>query len=176
MKGPKIIYEIGTKFGEWTVINDKPIPKGNGYYHFECQCSCGVIRTVSNSNLKRGISTNCGCIRYKNPAHNYQGLGNLSQKYFTRLRKGAEQRHYEFDLTKEYLLKIFNGKCNLSGVDIELNRNTEKQTASVDRIDSSKGYVEGNVQWIHKKLNWLKRSMSDKDFIDWCKLIAKNNE
>ena len=32
-----------------------------------------------------------------------------------------------------------------------------KGTASLDRIDSTKGYVRGNIQWVHKDINWFKR-------------------
>jgi hypothetical protein len=48
-------------------------------------------------------------------------------------------------------------------------------SASLDRIDSSKGYVKGNVQWTHKTVNIMKQAMSDEELIDWCKVIVKNN-
>lgn len=63
----------------------------------------------------------------------------------------------------------------LSGLKIELSINRKNQTASLDRIDSSKGYIEGNVQWLHKDINQMKINFNQKDFIKYCKLIAKNN-
>ena len=48
-------------------------------------------------------------------------------------------------------------------------------TASLDRIDSSKGYIEGNVQWVHKRVNLMKGNMSTENFIEWCNLVVKNN-
>ena len=47
-----------------------------------------------------------------------------------------------------------------------------KNTASLDRIDSSKGYVEGNVQWVHKMINMSKQQYSQEEFIDMCKAVA----
>lgn len=174
--GTKIKVEIGEQFGEWKILDNTPILKGRGHYYYKCKCSCGVQKEVLNSNLKRGISTNCGCLRYKNPAHNYKGLENLSQKYFSRLKKGASDRNLEFKITKRDLLDLFTGKCNLTGVEIKLNRNTEKQTASVDRINSKLGYIKSNLQWVHKRVNWMKRNMSDEELFYWCKLITSKQE
>lgn len=74
-----------------------------------------------------------------------------------------------------------NGKCALSGVDINLSDKLHKFspdystfTASVDRIDSSKGYIVGNIQWVHKTINYIKRDLDENEFIDWCKKIADN--
>jgi hypothetical protein len=49
-------------------------------------------------------------------------------------------------------------------------------TASLDRIDSSKGYEEGNIQWVHKHINFMKRTYSQEYFIDMCKKVADNNK
>lgn len=43
---------------------------------------------------------------------------------------------------------------------------------SLDRIDSNKGYVEGNVQWVHKDVNMMKQSYSNERFIGICCMIA----
>jgi hypothetical protein len=45
-------------------------------------------------------------------------------------------------------------------------------TASLDRIDSSIGYVEGNVQWIYKPLNTMKGTLSNQEFIQLCKEVT----
>lgn len=51
----------------------------------------------------------------------------------------------------------------------------EEITASIDRIDNSKGYVEGNVQWVHKEINKMKFTKSDIDFVHFCTLVADHN-
>jgi hypothetical protein len=48
-------------------------------------------------------------------------------------------------------------------------------TASADRIDSSRGYVEGNVQWVHKWINLMKLDHSQHDFISYCAAVAIHN-
>ncbi len=47
-------------------------------------------------------------------------------------------------------------------------------SASLDRIDSSLGYIEENVQWVHKDVNMMKRIYDNNYFIKMCKLIAEN--
>jgi hypothetical protein len=69
----------------------------------------------------------------------------------------------------------------LSGLSIFFNTNKENNNkiydgnASLDRIDSSKGYVEDNVQWIHKELNCLKMDIPENKLIKWCELIYLHN-
>jgi len=49
-------------------------------------------------------------------------------------------------------------------------------TASVDRIDSSIGYVMGNIQWVHKDINKMKSDFSQELFIAWCGLVASHQQ
>lgn len=49
-------------------------------------------------------------------------------------------------------------------------------TISLDRIDSTKGYIEGNVQWVHKSVNIMKSTLTQEQFINFCKLVAENNK
>jgi hypothetical protein len=98
---------------------------------------------------------------------------------------GAKDRNLEFAITKEYIMQLLEdqqGRCALSGIDIEVPKITSLNgfavapTASLDRIDNTKGYTPGNVQWVHKDLNMMKRSYTQERFIELCKLVAKHNE
>jgi len=59
----------------------------------------------------------------------------------------------KFELTVGYMISLYNyqnKKRALTGLDITLHRNysqgnRDKQTASLDRTDSTKGYVEGRT-------------------------------
>ena len=56
----------------------------------------------------------------------------------------------------------------MSGVPIGF----DDATASLDRIDSSRGYVPENVQWVHKVINRMKGTLSDDEFKSWCRTVA----
>jgi len=83
----------------------------------------------------------------------------------------------ELNITIEYAWDIFisqERRCALSGLELAFPKVSKDKnwTASLDRIDSSKGYVEGNVQWVHKDVNIMKNKFDNQYFINMCKKIA----
>jgi hypothetical protein len=110
----------------------------------------------------------------------YQDIG---QQYFDTLKHRCTQRiKKEFSITIEYIWNLLieqNYKCAITGEQlIPPNKDNygKINTASLDRIDSSKGYIKGNVQWIHKIINYMKSNYSQQDFIEWCRRVVKHNE
>lgn len=73
-------------------------------------------------------------------------------------------------------LFIKQGKrCALSGRVLTMDPTSMAagaSTASLDRIDSHKGYVRDNVQWVHLVVNDLKSNMQQDEFVAWCRDIA----
>jgi hypothetical protein len=68
-----------------------------------------------------------------------------------------------------------NQQCRFTGESLIMwgkRDGTYGGTASLDRIDSSKGYIIGNVQWVHKKIQHVKRNWSDEEFISLCEQVA----
>lgn len=56
-------------FGRLTVIEraeDYVQPNGSRRPRWKCQCECGNIKITTASNLKRGITTSCGCFQREN--------------------------------------------------------------------------------------------------------------
>lgn len=81
----------------------------------------------------------------------------------------------EIDVTPDYLEKLWeeqNGKCAITGLPINLQYwNTRKTpfSASLDRKDSSRGYLKGNVQFVAYSVNMAKNNFTDeqiKEFFD----------
>ena len=99
---------------------------------------------------------------------------------YNTLESQARMRGIEFMVTPEYLEKIFNGYCYISGLPITIGTKSRKSgnndlgTASLDRIDSSLGYIEENVAWCYKKINIMKHTSTLSDFINMCKIITDN--
>ncbi|MHB9023829.1 MAG: hypothetical protein ACYC7E_06585 [Armatimonadota bacterium] len=55
---------IGARFGRITVIGPctrKVYRVGSYAYLYECRCACGVVKTISGSNLLTGDISSCGC-------------------------------------------------------------------------------------------------------------------
>lgn len=92
----------------------------------------------------------------------WKGHGEISGQYWGSLKHGAEIRSIQFDIKIHTAWDLFlqqQGRCALTGEKlIMLAPKDTKRTASLDRIDSSLHYQEGNLQWIHK--HW--QGLSDK--------------
>ena len=72
------------------------------------------------------------------------------------------------------LFLLQNNECAITGMKLELPKNRkERGTASLDRIDSSKGYVEGNVQRTHKHINMMKSNHEYAYFLQLCEAVVK---
>ena len=92
----------------------------------------------------------------------------------------ANKRKIPFNITMEDAwsqFEIQKGICAISKVPIRLVRSLRfdrnKQTASMDRIDSKKGYTKDNIQWVHKKINIMKNTTPQSEFVEWCKKVTE---
>ncbi len=172
--------------------------RGSIVWLFQCICGKYIERVGTDVTRNNSKIRSCGCllkevakrklININNKSGNqhpqFNGYKNLAGYYLSSIRCRARKLNIEYNVSKEFLWNLFerqNRKCNISGVEITLcdsikNKKTNKmlQTASLDRIDSTRGYTKDNVQWLHKVVNKMKLNMTDNEFIEWCKLITKN--
>lgn len=117
------------------------------------------------------------------PNKNTKKFGDIHKSYLYCLKTRAKNKNLDFNIDGDYLWSLFlkqNKKCALSGLEICFPqawgaKSKTKITASLDRIDSNKGYIKGNIQWVHKTINSMKMDMTDKEFINLCKMVAKNS-
>jgi hypothetical protein len=118
------------------------------------------------------------------PVKTTQKFGEIHKSYICTLRLRAKRLDYEFNLNGKFLWELFlkqNRKCALSGIEIGFPqawgvKSKTDITASLDRIDSNKGYTKDNVQWVHKHINTMKMHMTDMEFISICKKVAEYNK
>lgn len=165
---------VDQKFGKLKVLYQI---KGNGICAvWKCECECGELIDATSNRLKHGAKA-CGKCPYR---CNWKGFGEISGEHIAKIKAGAKKRKLEYNLNIEYLWELFliqNRKCALSGRELYFARTKlDEQTASLDRIDSTKGYIEGNIQWLHKDINMAKQSLSQNEFIFLCSEIYKHNE
>ena len=153
------------------------------------ECSCGYVGVRREDHVLSGRSkyckkcaSKCTAAEHGMPPPAFKGIGDLSGTFWHHIQRGAIKRSIEFNITMEYAWRVFldqNKLCALSCVPITLSKHArdgapcwKEITASLDRIDSEKGYVEGNVQWVHKEVNYIKRDLDQDVFVKWCKLIG----
>ena len=158
----------GDKIEDWIFL------KETKNYHCLFKCKCGKEKEVLLYNVLSGKSKSCGCEK----KHLRKGLAEITGEYWCNLKFNAAKRKIDFNLTIEYAWNLFlkqEKKCSISGLFLSFKDNDKFKSASLDRIDSSKGYVEGNIQWVSKGVNLMKWSLSQEKFISLCQKIYNND-
>jgi hypothetical protein len=147
-----------------------------------CKCDCGNIhRTLATNLLSRKIKS-CGCLGSSCGKNNinWKGYEEISGQYWNSLKTNAKRRKIKFSILIKDAWKLYltqNKKCALSDIPLSFSENKKeksKATASLDRIDSSKGYILGNVQWVHKDINFMKMDLPEEYFIEICNKIVSH--
>lgn len=147
----------------------------NNYCSRECaikgasKIRTGVKRGPATKEQKKKLLSICGNRRDKYTPYRYT--------YRT-----IKARYKDVDITIDDLVEIWkkqNGKCPYTGYDLILpeNGNIKKidifHRASLDRIDSSKGYIKGNVQFVSTPINYLKSDKTDEEIRRFLRDIAE---
>ena len=84
------------------------------------------------------------------------------------------------NVTAQDLVELLNkqqGKCALSGAKLTCEKvvgKYVKTNASIDRIIAGGEYNIENVQLVCRALNSFRHDLTVKEFIQWCKKVAKN--
>lgn len=145
--------------------------------HLYCLCKlCNREFKLNRGSF--GLYKSCGCNRTLRGKNNdgFKGYEEISSKFFTHIKRRAISKKLEFNITLEYIWDLFikqERKCKLSGLSITLPKTgSDAYVASLDRIDSSKGYIIGNVQWVHKDINRMKSNFDEEYFVNLCKLVG----
>ena len=167
----------GTFFGKWIVLGYSHYNKEH-YWKVEC-LGCNTEYSRRAGQLVKGRTSSCqSCNSYEREKYSFwSGIDGVSSQYISKLK----HRNKYIDLTLQDIVdqwKKQKGICVYSGVQLTLvqkDTGWTHSTASLDRIDSSIGYVVGNVQWVHKRINTMKNDMSEHEFIVWCQRVVNSH-
>lgn len=169
---------------DWTVVGKELIKEKRA--KVLCKCKCGKEQLVICDRLESGEAKGCRDCHPVNGAnsHLFQGVGEISISYLRKIVSQAKERNINVSVTAEELWELYikqNKKCALTGLDIDFGKHVHRQktklqsqTASLDRIDSKRGYVAGNLQWVHKHVNIMKNRYDNDYFKQICKLVTEN--
>lgn len=128
--------------------------------------NCNSTKSIKPILVFQGNTTSCGCKANltKSLSHRWTGYGEINGEYWGDLLRNAKSRNIEVKITIKdawNLYRVQKGKCYLTGEDIPF-RDTHRgfDIASLDRVDSSLGYIPGNLIWIRKEVNRMKIDFS----------------
>lgn len=153
---------------EWRDSNKESLSKKKKEYYWN------NVETIYEKNKLKYINNKEKHIN--NQRAYYSIPENWVKRMLTKSRKRAKDVGLEFDIScldlnlPEY--------CPYLGVKLtyELGKGQLPTNASLDRIDSNKGYVKGNVQIISRKANTMKSNATEQELIVFAKNILMMNE
>jgi hypothetical protein len=171
---------VGERFGRLMVVGKEKTDTELITRKKRCLCDCGREVFVDRASLRSGNTRSCGCLQKEAVSQRgWKGCGEISGIYWSRTTANAKARGLEIEITLEDAWELYIGqqrRCALSGLPIGFVRDARDrrihQTASLDRIDSAKGYVAGNLQWVHKKINKMKTYFNEAEFVELCRAVA----
>lgn len=140
--------------------------------HLFCSRSCSgkYVNSLKLPPTEKQLQSQQNIRKYSgNHRDKYSGLRELLRR--------AKRRDNNCNLTLDYMLEVWNnqnGICPYSKLKLILPKTNNKDIpiphlASLDRIDSQKGYIIGNIQFVSVPINYMKSTMSDlqtKEFIN----------
>jgi hypothetical protein len=188
----------GSIFGELTCI--KPDGKDSrGRYFWISKCSCGNLHRCLGSSLLKGSTLRCKECSLKHRkemliVRNKKrsiSVGDITLAWWgSHIKKRAKggntkgfgslgkSKQIELDIDMKYAWDLFlnqNKKCALSGLALKFPEGSKpyskESTASLDRIDSSKGYIKGNVEFVCQGINFAKHDYSKEEVLQFINKI-----
>jgi hypothetical protein len=179
---PRFKDLTGRKISKLTIVKRLP-GNYNGFALWECKCDCGKIRITNSHEINRGHTKSCGCLKYEG-SNRKLPLGEAAfNQALSKIKCAARTRGIEFSLTKSDFRALVSQNCfycNQPPSNIYKNsiKNGTFIGSGIDRIDSSKGYIVGNVVACCGSCNWAKGSRTQEAFKLWVRKVyfyyAKN--
>lgn len=150
-------------------------------------CYCGKVHKKTSIEIKRKLKHDSkffcsrSCSAKGNSSKNPRGKDEFTvfRKFLNKANSRKIIKDFDCDITLEYLKELWEkqrGVCPYLGIVLSLGptRNPNLK-ASLDRIDSSKGYIKGNVQFISMTMNYAKSSFNEEVLYNLIDLIVKNH-
>ena len=173
----KLIDETGNVFGLLTVLRRVKNRRSQGEgWIWECRCACGNVVTRYGGQLrtsvKRGSSSNCGCLG--------KGLKAGKSAFNAALlhyKRSAKARNHKWDLTKKEFELLIEQPCFYCGAPPSLKYKNLRGGIlmnGIDRIDNAKGYSIDNCCSCCSRCNVAKWAMSRDEFTAMVKAICVN--
>lgn len=179
----QILFEQGQQYSSWTVTGPV-VMDGEAKVHVTCKC--GYSAAVSCYAVAK--ETSRGCLKCNQNSRRgagnktWRGYGEVPGSFIQRYRHKALQKGWDWKIDLNFIDKLYkkqNRQCALTGLPISFKNVNLKIgyscTASLDRINSKKGYTPENTQLVHKDINIMKNQYPEDYFIKMCKLVCEKH-
>ncbi len=116
-----------------------------------CECFCGTIKAVKESNLKDGLTRSCGCLRSMSysTTHGHAGHGKVSRAYMAwqhMIRRCYSSRTYNYHNYGGRDIKVCM-RWRESFEEFLHDMGEPEKGMSLDRKDNNSNYTPDNCRW-----------------------------
>ena len=152
-------------------------------YKDESEFSANATKSKVRHN-RRNICRDCYTSNQKQHNLNLSDDKKLAKCLLFRFlgaRDRALNKNIAFDLTYDYIVELWNkqnGICALSGIPMTytLKEGRTPTNVSIDKIDRTLGYTQGNIQLVCMACNQIKSDLTDLEMYNFCKRIVEQYE
>ena len=177
---------LGKRFGRWLVLKDagfKPSACGKYNHHYWlCRCDCGTEKEANQGGLLHGHSNSCGCyardlLFERNTKEKLPSGVAAFNALLGRYRWHAENRGFEFSLSKEKVLELTQSNCKYCDLKplqcYKINSGEKYIYNGIDRVNNTLGYTDENSVPCCKVCNLAKRTLTLEQFTAWIARLVK---
>jgi hypothetical protein len=172
------------KFGHLEVIGYNGFNKKKGAM-WDCKCKCGEIIIRSGGRLRQANPDySCGCIGNWN---SYNPIETIRNFVATRMRHAAAKGGRKMEITKDEVKILMDSPCHYCGT---IGGNAGKMPKwrrpglsgmvyrynGIDRVDNTKGYIQGNVVPCCRICNKWKCTLTSEEFLAHCERIVAHQK
>ncbi len=177
MRTSRLINEVGNRYGNLLVVGSGSRRRTTQMW--SCRCDCGRLHEVNGSNLRSGDVRSCGhcglALLPGDEAAFRQALNNY--------RKNARTRGIAFELSAEQFRSVSQKNCHYCGSSPANKHKPARPRAGadsfvysgLDRVDNTRGYLDGNVVPCCALCNSAKSALSVDEFLKWVSRVAKHS-
>lgn len=131
----------------------------------ECR-KCNAKRKMKQVNA----SPRLRALRNKAARKSHQkNARNFLVQLLVQSKRSATKKTMEIDIDIDFLINLWDkqdGLCAMTGIKMVHARNNLR-SISIDRIDSSKGYIRGNIQLVCKSANLGKGAHQNDEYLEY---------
>lgn len=151
------LVRVGDRFGKWTVVakvGTRRLSNGRTRSVSLCRCDCGTERVVIDSNLKRGLSTSCGCnrgpsIRKGETLRHSEKLYGVWLDMRRRCQNSNDQAYHNYGGRGIKVCEEWSDYAVFRKWSLE---NGYQEGLTIDRVNNDGNYSPDNCRWTTRKV------------------------
>lgn len=161
----------GKVIGLWSVISRAQAPDGKHGQYWNCECSNCHSSKIKSSRMLVQNGGGCPCTHRAPP-------GRTALRYLIlRYKISAKKRGFDMSLSDSEFKRLFSSNCFYCGIVPSQVATVGKSILiynGIDRLNSSVGYVIGNVEACCKNCNLRKGKLTSEEFKAWIVKVFTN--